>query len=176
MKPRTVGYFCAEKEQKGVLKLRFFERLTELTSIYTAQQASLTATTSIIGIIVTYAFGGWSELLSFFLLAIVVDYVTGISASVKEKTGLNSEVGFWGLAKKGFMLLVILLAHRMDMLLTTDFIMTGAIYFYLANELLSITENYGRLGLPLPNSVRKAIEVLKGKVEEPAQFERKDAS
>jgi toxin secretion/phage lysis holin len=80
------------------------------------------------------------------------------------------------LAKKGFMILVILLAHRLDMLLGINMIMTGAIYFYLANELLSITENYGRLGLPLPDQVRKAIEVLKGKAQEPVQFERKDAS
>ncbi|WP_310191533.1 phage holin family protein [Bacillus sp. 3255] len=117
----------------------------------------------ITGAAVSYAFGGWSELLSFFLLAIGVDYVTGLVASLKEGKGLNSSVGFWGLAKKAFMLVVVMLAHRMDILLGTDVLMTGAIYFYLANELISITENYGRMGYPMPPKLKEIIQVLKAK-------------
>ncbi|OAB31771.1 holin [Paenibacillus macquariensis subsp. defensor] len=111
----------------------------------------------------TYFLGGWSELISFFLLAIVIDYLTGIAASLKEGDGLSSNVGFWGLAKKGLMLLVVILAHRLDVLLGADVIMIGAIYFYLANELISITENYGRFGLPLPKQIKDIIAVLKQK-------------
>ncbi|OCT10988.1 holin [Paenibacillus pectinilyticus] len=118
-----------------------------------------------LGAIATYTFGGWSELIGLFLMAILVDYVTGIAASMKEQQGLNSQVGFWGLARKGLMLLVIMLAHRMDILMNTDLMMTGAIYFYLANELISITENYGRLGLPLPVFVKQMIQVLRSKGE-----------
>ncbi|NRF90495.1 phage holin family protein [Paenibacillus frigoriresistens] len=113
----------------------------------------------------TYAFGEWNELLSLFLMAILVDYITGIAASMKEQRGLNSQVGYWGLARKGLMLLVIMLAHRMDILMDTDLMMTGAIYFYLANEFISITENYGRLGLPLPGFLKQMIQVLRGKEE-----------
>jgi toxin secretion/phage lysis holin len=122
---------------------------------------------AVIGTVATYAFGGWSQLFAVFLLTIAIDYVTGIAASLKEKKGLNSEVGFWGLAKKGLMLLIIMLAHRMDIAFEIDILMTGAIYFYLANELISITENYGRLGLPMPDSIRKLIEILKNKKQSP---------
>ncbi len=124
-------------------------------------QTAFNFSAGVLGAVVTYAFGGWSELLGFFLLAIAIDYATGIVASLKEKKGLSSDIGFWGLLKKGFMLLVILLAHRLDVLMGTDVIMVGAIYFYLANELISITENYGRMGLPLPDQVKKMIAVLK---------------
>ncbi|NQX60448.1 phage holin family protein [Paenibacillus qinlingensis] len=128
-------------------------------------QISFNLLTATFGAIITYTFGGWNELISLFLMAILVDYVTGIAASIKEQQGLNSQVGFWGLARKGLMLLVIMLAHRMDILLDTDLMMTGAIYFYLANEFISITENYGRLGLPLPVFLKQMIQVLRSKGE-----------
>jgi toxin secretion/phage lysis holin len=118
---------------------------------------------ALVGSVSTYFWGGWSELISFFLLAIVIDWVTGIAASIKEGTGLSSSVGSWGLAKKGLMLLVVILAHRLDVLMGMDVIMIGAIYFYLANELLSITENYGRLGLPLPKQIKDVIAIFKQK-------------
>lgn len=118
-----------------------------------------------LGALATYAFGGWNELIGLFLMAMLVDYVTGIAASMKEQRGLNSQVGFWGIARKGLMLLVIMLAHRMDVLMNTDLMMTGAIYFYLANEFISITENYGRLGLPLPVFLKQMIQVLRSKGE-----------
>lgn len=59
------------------------------------------------------------------------------------------------------MLTVVLLAHRIDLIMGTDFIKGGAIYFYLVNELISITENYAKIGLPLPAKLRQAIAVLK---------------
>jgi toxin secretion/phage lysis holin len=107
-------------------------------------------------------FGSWTESLTFLLLAMGADYVTGVAASIKEGKGLNSAFGAWGLARKGLILLVVLLAHRIDVLLNTeDVTMGAAIFFYIANELISITENYGRLGLPLPDRIRKMIAVLK---------------
>lgn len=116
------------------------------------------------GVLVTFAFGSWTESLTFLLVAMGVDYVTGVLAAVKSGKGLNSAVGFWGLARKGLSLLVILLAHRVDILLdTSNMTMAAAVYFYIANELISITENYGKLGLPLPDRIRKLIEVLKQK-------------
>lgn len=93
----------------------------------------------------------------------MIDYVTGLAASIKEGKGLSSKIGFWGLAKKGLMLLVVILAHRLDVLMGTNVIMIGSIYFYLANELISVTENYGRLGLPLPNWIKEIIAIFKQK-------------
>jgi len=124
-------------------------------------QTAVNTSTGVAGAVITYAFGRWSELLSFFLLAIIIDIATGTLASIKEGHGLSSAIGFEGLTKKGLMFLAILLAHRLDVLMGTDLIMVGAIYAYLANELTSITENYGRLGLPLPDPLRRMFTVLK---------------
>jgi toxin secretion/phage lysis holin len=60
-------------------------------------------------------------------------------------------------------LLVIIITHRLDVLMGSDIVMGGAIFFYLANELLSITENYGRLGLPLPERLKQMVQVLRAR-------------
>lgn len=139
--------------------------IAQALGLHSVEQTAAAGATGIFAAFLTYAYGGWSELLGFFLLVVTLDYVTGLIASLKEKKGLNSEIGFWGLAKKGLMLLIILIGHRLDVLFGTDVIMTGAIYFYLANELISITENYGRLGLPLPERIKELIAILKRKGE-----------
>lgn len=141
----------------------FKKLFTDLLGISTTQQVAVTTSTGVLGVLLTYSFGGWSELLSYFLIAMVVDYITGIAASLKEGKGLSSSIGSWGLAKKGIMLLVVLLAHRTDILFGTNVIMTGAFYFYLANELISITENLGRMNFPLPPQLKQIIQVLKQK-------------
>lgn len=126
----------------------------------------------ILGSIGTYAFGGWTEMLSLLCWFIVIDYATGIIASLKEGKGLNSSVGGFGLAKKGLILLVIFMAHRIDITLDINYVMDGAIYFYLANELISIVENYGRIGFPLPPVIKRVIAVLKDK--EPKEENKTD--
>ncbi|GAB6988595.1 phage holin family protein [Paenibacillus pini] len=114
------------------------------------------------------AFGSWNQILSIFLITILIDYITGVLASIKEGSGLDSQIGFWGVTRKALMLLVIVLAHQMDQVMGSggDVIKTGAIYFYMSNELISITENYGRLGLPLPDKIRRIIAVLRNKEED----------
>lgn len=127
-------------------------------------QSIINGGAGVAGAFIAFAFGGWHESLTFLLVAIGVDIASGMYASVKEGRGLNSAVGSVGLAKKGLMLLVILLAHRLDVLLELDaVVMTASIYFYIANELISITENYGRIGLPMPEKLRDIITVLKSK-------------
>lgn len=123
----------------------------------------------IFGGVVTFAFGAWSEPLTFLLVLMAIDYVTGVVASIKDGTGLNSTVGFWGLFRKGLVLLVILLAHRVDVLLGVDVAMGAAVYFYIVNELLSVIENYGRIGLPLPETLKQIVEVLRDRAEQKGQ-------
>ncbi|QGG55694.1 phage holin family protein [Paenibacillus sp. B01] len=119
---------------------------------------------AVIGSIVSFAFGIWHESLTLLLVCMAVDYITGISASLKERRGLSSIVGSWGLARKGLTLLIILIAHRIDELLGGgSAVMGAAIYFYIGNELLSIVENCGRIGLPLPEKLRSAIEIFRRK-------------
>ncbi|MFD0588004.1 holin family protein [Paenibacillus sp. GCM10027627] len=115
-----------------------------------------------VGAFVAFAFGHWTEALTFLLIAIGADIVTGVHASFAEGRGLSSSIASVGYAKKGLMLLVIILAHRVDILLGLDaIIMTSSVYFYIVNELVSIIENLGRSGLPLPDKLREGIEVLK---------------
>ncbi len=116
---------------------------------------------ALLGAAVTFSFGIWNDSLTFLLILMAVDYFTGVAASIKEGSGLNSSVGFWGLFKKGLILLVMMITHRLDILLGADMIMGGAVFFYIANELLSIIENYGRLGLPLPDRLKRIVQVLR---------------
>lgn len=117
------------------------------------------------GAVISYAFGGWSGMLELLMLAIIMDYVTGVAAAWKEKN-LNSSVGFWGLIKKVLMVLAVMLGHRADLALgLNDVFMTGFVFAFLANELVSLAENYGRLGLPLSQHIEPIIAVLKQKGE-----------
>jgi len=145
--------------------------IAEALGVASAGQTAATAGTGLIGLILTYSFGGWSELLGFFLLAIVIDYATGVGASVKEGQGLNSETGFWGLIKKALMILVIVLAHRADVALELEVLMYGTLYAFLLNEILSIAENCGRLGVPLPQAFKGIITVLKSRTGEAGKGE-----
>jgi toxin secretion/phage lysis holin len=111
-----------------------------------------------------YAFGGWNGLLGLLALACGIDYVTGVFAAMKEGQKLSSSVGYWGLMKKALMFTAIMLAHQLDVSQGTTIIMQGAIYSFLANELISISENYGRLGLPLPKPLQDAISLIKSKL------------
>lgn len=119
----------------------------------------------VIGSVITFAFGSWSEPLTFLLVVMAIDYITGTTAAIREGTGLDSTVGFWGLLKKGFILLVVLLAHRVDLLVGQELAMGGAVMFYTVNELLSVIENMGRMGLPLPPQLLAVVRVLRERVE-----------
>lgn len=127
--------------------------------------ALLNGLSGITGVLIAFTFGEWNQLLNVFLVIIVIDYLTGVLASIKEGHGLDSKVGFWGLSRKALMFLVILLGHQIDLLLGTgiEMVKNGVIYFYMTNELISITENYGRLGLPLPDKITRVISILKNK-------------
>ncbi|OZB98003.1 holin family protein [Paenibacillus sp. XY044] len=129
------------------------------------------------GVVVTYAFGGWNEALSLLAILVVLDWFTGVGASLREgfkspsdkSKGLNSNKGFMGIFKKVLMFTVIAVLYRIDSLLGlsgTLSLAVGATYFYISNELISLAENYGRLGLPMPEQFKRAISVLKTKSEE----------
>ena len=117
------------------------------------------------GAAASYLFGGWSALLSILLTFVVLDYITGFLAAAREGK-LNSEVGLWGIAKKVAIFFVVAVAHLVDTALgDAHLFRDAAIFFYLANELLSITENTGRLGVPIPAAIQRAVEVLRGRGE-----------
>lgn len=112
--------------------------------------------------IVTYLFGEWSQMLTLFFFVITIDYISGVMAAITERN-ISSAVGFRGLIKKFAMVLIVALAYQLDQFTGQNIIMTGAIFFFIANELVSITENYGRIGLPLPPQIKNIIKVLRDK-------------
>jgi len=136
-------------------------------------QAYAGAICALTGAVVSFSFGVWSESLTFLLVLMAIDYFTGVVAAVKDGSGLNSNIGFWGLFKKGLVLLIMIIAHRLDVMLGADVVMGSAVFFYIANELLSIIENYGRLGLPLPDRLKRIVLVLRDRAGEPRSPEEK---
>ena len=127
----------------------------------------------VIGSIVSSLFGGWSASLTTLLLFMAADYLTGLvvaavfKKSPKTKSGsLESKAGFKGLCRKGMMLLFVLVAYRLDLVIGTDYIRNAVIIAFIANELISLTENAGLMGVPLPAVITNAIEILTKKSEE----------
>jgi toxin secretion/phage lysis holin len=118
------------------------------------------------GSLITYLFGGWSALIQILLAFVVIDYITGVlAAAISGK--LNSNIGLKGIAKKIFIFVIVASGHLVDNALgTQDIVRDAAIYFYIANELLSILENAGEIGLPVPDILKNAIERLKGKEQD----------
>ena len=119
------------------------------------------------GSLISFFFGGWSSLLTILAIFVAIDYATGVLAAAKEKK-LNSNVGLWGIAKKVAMFVVIGVANLVDLALggENSLFRDAATFFYLANELLSILENAGRLGVAIPDKLRGAVELLNGKGEQ----------
>jgi toxin secretion/phage lysis holin len=116
-----------------------------------------------IGGIVGFFFGGWTGPLRILVSLSIVDYLTGIIAGGVEKK-LSSKVGFKGIAKKVMMFALVATGNLVDIAIGKGHVFRDAvIFFYMGNEILSILENAGRIGLPYPEQLRSAIEVLKGK-------------
>ena len=122
-------------------------------------------------------FGGWNSAMTTLLLFMCIDYVTGLIVagvfknSPKTATGaLQSKAGLIGLIKKCMILFMLLIACRLDILLNTTVIRDGTCISFIINELISITENAGLMGIPIPPPIKRAIDVLKSK-EEPQQKE-----
>ena len=118
-------------------------------------------------------FGGWTASLSTLLIFMVIDYVTGLITagvfhkSTKTETGtLESRAGWKGLCRKAMTLLFVLIGYRLDLAIGTSYIKDAICIGFIANELISITENAGLMGLPVPTVITNAIDVLKNKGEQ----------
>lgn len=128
---------------------------------------------SIIGVIgsaIASAFGGWSTGLTTLVIFMAIDYITGLIVagvfhkSTKTETGtLESRAGFKGLCRKGAMLLIVLVACRLDLTLSTTYIKDAVIIAFIANETISIIENAGLMGVPMNDTLKNAIDVLQKK-------------
>ena len=149
---RCMGTFCAQKRRKMKTKI--------LTLI------------GVLGSGIASLFGGWDAALVTLLIFMGIDYLTGlIVAGVfhkSEKTengALESRAGWKGLCRKGVTLLIVLVACRLDLVMGSNFIRDAVVIAFIANEAISIIENAGLMGIPVPAAITRAIEVLKEKAE-----------
>ena len=118
-------------------------------------------------------FGGWDKFLQTLLLFMAVDWLTGgillpavFGKSPKSEKGtLESRAGWKGLCRKAMALFYVLIAARLDALMGTDYLRDAVCIGFIANEALSIIENAGLMGLPLPERLKKSIDVLKAKAD-----------
>ncbi len=131
------------------------------------------AAIGVVGGIITTLFGGWDEGLMTLVIFMAIDYIAGLivagvfHASRKTESGtLESRAGWKGLCRKCMTLLFVLIAYRLDLLIGSDYIRDAVIIGFVANETLSIIENAGLMGVPLPEPIVKAIDVLTKRREE----------
>lgn len=124
------------------------------------------------GGLISTAFGGWTNGMTFLIICMITDYLTGVVVAYvfhkSPKTtsgGASSKIGFQGLAKKGGILLVVFIAYRLESISGTAFIRDGAVIAYIVNELTSVIENLGLMGVPLPKIITRAFDILKDKEE-----------
>ncbi len=110
--------------------------------------------------------GGMDGVMYALIAFITIDYITGVGVAVKNKK-LSSEVGFWGLVRKVCILLLVGIAHYLDAYVTGngDVIRTVVSMYYIGNEGVSILENCGNLGLPLPDKLIAVMKQIKNEGE-----------
>ncbi|WP_274939985.1 phage holin family protein [Chordicoccus furentiruminis] len=110
--------------------------------------------------------GGCDGLLYALVLFVVVDYITGVMCAATDHK-LSSEVGFRGICRKVLIFLLVGIGHVLDTQIigTGSVLRTAVIFFYLSNEGVSLLENAGHLGLPIPEKLKIVLEQLHDRAE-----------
>lgn len=127
----------------------------------------------VVGSAVASLFGGWDTAIITLLIFMGIDYLTGLLVagvfhnSSKSETGaLESCAGWKGLCRKGVTLLIVMIAARLDLMLGTTVIRDAVVIAFVANETISIVENAGLMGVPIPAAIIRAIDVLNAKANQ----------
>lgn len=113
-------------------------------------------------------FGDWTMAMTILCVCMAIDYISGLVVAGVFHTsrksaggGLDSNVGWKGLARKVATLVIILIAHFVDLLIGTEYIRDAVVVAFTVNEILSILENCALMGVPIPNVLLRGIDVLK---------------
>ncbi|MBR9698629.1 holin family protein [Bacillus cereus] len=110
-----------------------------------------------------YFLGGWDATLKVLVTMAIIDYLTGVIAAGFNGE-LKSKVGFKGIAKKVVLFLLVAAATQVDVIMgTNSAVREATIFLFIGNELLSLLENAGRMGITLPSALTNAVEILGGK-------------
>lgn len=119
---------------------------------------------------ITALFGAHTGIMKILMIFMVVDYITGLivagifKKSQKTENGaIESRASLKGLFRKGMMILIVYIALQVDLLIGEDYLTMATIYFFIANELISLIENFGLMGVPFPEPLKDAVEILKKK-------------
>jgi len=138
----------------------------------TSVKVSIITVIGAIGSFIANLFGGWTSDLVTLIIMMGIDFTMGLLiAAVWKKSGKseNGALSSWsawkGLCRKGVSLLFVLIAYRLDLALGVDYIRTAVIIGFIVNELISIVENAGIMGIPIPGVITRAIDLLRNKSE-----------
>ena len=113
-----------------------------------------------------YYLGGCDGLLYALIAFVIVDYLTGVMCAIADKK-LSSNVGFKGICRKVLIFLLVGIANIIDVQVMgqAGILRTAVIFFYLSNEGVSLFENAGHLGLPIPGQMKDVLEQLHKRAE-----------
>lgn len=115
------------------------------------------------GGLVSFIFGGWTTLLGVLLSIVILDYITGLIVAYIQGN-LSSNQGLKGIAKKVVIFALVSVGNIIDIILgSSPFIREAVIIFYIINEVISIVENTGKAGVPIPDKLKKGIKIFKEK-------------
>ncbi|MDD5487226.1 MAG: phage holin family protein [Dehalococcoidales bacterium] len=117
---------------------------------------------AVVGAALSWLLGGWDLALQILVIFVVMDYITGLCAAWREKS-IDSNVGFYGIAKKVLLFVPIAIGYWLDQFTGQEILRNIAIFFYMANEGISILENLGRCGVDIPPAILEALKQLKNK-------------
>lgn len=127
----------------------------------------------LVGSAVAAVFGGWDSGIATLVIFMCLDYVSGLVVagvfhnSKKTETGtLESKAGWKGLCRKCMTLVFVLVAYRLDIVIGTNYIRDAVIIAFITNEAISLIENAGLMGVPLPAIITKAVDILQKKAVE----------
>ena len=120
----------------------------------------------------TFIYSGDINLINILLLLMLIDVITGLIKAVKDKN-LWSRKSLFGYARKILVFLIITVANLLDLLMNMNgTLVLATVTFYILNEVLSITENAGQLGIPLPDKLLEVISVVNKKSETNVKVEK----
>lgn len=136
----------------------------------------LAAVGAAVSTVIAVLWGGWSQPMTVLCIMMGLDYLSGVvvalvfKASPKTSSGgMSSEAGLKGLLRKIFLILVVSGAYQIDKAIGTYFLRDAVALAFIANEALSLVENAGLMGIPIPKVLLHGIEVLKNKADAAAQ-------
>lgn len=114
---------------------------------------------------INFIFGEIDYSLTMLLIAMITDFATGLLCGANEHS-ISSRIAINGLFRKLMILIYVMLAHHLDVLLDVNYIRTAVCYMYIVSEIISIIENGAKLGVPIPEPIKKALELMNNHKED----------